>query len=433
MSWKDIAQFIKERYYDDKGFWNRQQKENGFVKEWTDKQIRKIFIDTMYEFFYTKPIKEWGKQVRHRVLCMIKAIPLILDNSLNYPSKAEIARKSGFSDHSSAINNLVKLLRPNDYNTRYHTKNNRNPAKRNEIRQKISKSRLDKIKIDEIRYAIANYIVFNLRKDRNIAINFENIIADIKMSHHLKILKNVKFSEYIEDKIKQTINVVLLLIEPYFSKKYGFNQVQIKKKTNMDLYTIRKISYYLEKEFPDIYNHSERFSSNYVDNFSHKRKTSSGTYISIIHIKFNVCNYIFSKLRNNWNQNLNLNDIIMDSNSNKYLKILKGLEITNHLKNQIKKYIIAVRLMVEPYFSQNENLIPKTIDYIHKISKLDHKQIRQISQNFEKEFGKNEYNDLERFPIPQNNIKDMIKGYPREFFNPKTTKNNSIISNSLNF
>ena len=76
--------------------------------------------------------------------------------------------------------------------------------------------------------------------------------------------------------------------------------------------------------------------------------------------------------------------------------------------------------MMEPYFSQNSNNLKiMTIEEIHQISGLDHRQIRQISKNFEKIFGENIYNDLERFPIPQNKLKDSIKGYPKKFYDPK--------------
>ena len=104
---------------------------------------------------------------------------------------------------------------------------------------------------------------------------------------------------------------------------------------------------------------------------------------------------------------------------------------------QFSKYIIAVPLMMGPYFSNKINLDNITIEGIHEKSGLDHKQVRQISKNFEKEFGENVYNDEERFPIPQYQTVDEIKGYPKEFYDPKLRKyirlsqTVSVLSNCL--
>ena len=195
--------------------------------------------------------------------------------------------------------------------------------------------------------------------------------------------------------------------------------MQIKDLTSLNATSIRNLSLNLEREFPEIYNHKKRFSLDLTENTYGKRRSSNRRLISDVQIKFNVCNFIFSKLSQNWNQKLNFEKLKAEIKMNTYLKILRGLEITDYLEKQFKKYLIAVPLMMKPYFSKNNNLKIMTIEDIHQISGLDNRQIRQISKNFEKIFGENIYNDLERFPIPQNNLKDVIKGYPREFYDPK--------------
>ncbi len=149
------------------------------------------------------------------------------------------------------------------------------------------------------------------------------------------------------------------------------------------------------------------------------RKALNGIILKESKIRNCVCNYLFSKLSKNWNQEITLEDIKIDINFDPYLAPLLGLSISNYLEKQFNKYIIAVPLMIGPYFSNNFNLDNITIEGIHEKSGLDHKQIRQISKNFEKEFGENVYNDEERFPIPQYQTVDEIKGYPKEFYDPK--------------
>ena len=195
--------------------------------------------------------------------------------------------------------------------------------------------------------------------------------------------------------------------------------MQIKEITDLDATSIRNLSLNLEKEFSEIYSHKQRFSLEFTEITSGKRRSYDGSLISDVQIKLDVCSYIFSKLSQNWNQTLNFEKLIAEINLNPNLKIMRGIEITEYLEKQLKKYLIAVPLMMEPYFVESNNKKVLTIEDIHQISRLDHRQIRQISTNFEKTFGENIYNDLERFPIPQNELKDVIKGYPREFYDPK--------------
>ena len=54
-----IALFVKNNFYRNKEFWNREQKIKGFVKEWTDQQAVQIFNVVMRKFFSSKPINEW--------------------------------------------------------------------------------------------------------------------------------------------------------------------------------------------------------------------------------------------------------------------------------------------------------------------------------------------------------------------------------------
>jgi len=415
----DIALHIRNYYYDNNDFWNVSQKLGGFVREWTSEQVDQIFYDLMKEFFSTKPINEWGDQIQHRIVGTTIAIPLILDNTPDHPSKAEIARKSGFREYSSAIEGLVKLLRPDDYKEHFTYTGHRNPAKRSDVRKKISENRLRKVKIDDIRNAIGNYIFSELKNNGNRISTLDQIKKEVNNNRYLGILKKVKFSSYINEKIKQTIKVVYLLINPYFTEKSGISQVQIKEITDLDATSIRNLSLNLEKEFSEIYSHKQRFSLEFTEITSGKRRSSDGRLISDVQIKFDVCSYIFSKLSQNWNQTLNFEKLIAEINLNPYLKIMRGIEITEYLEKQLKKYLIAVPLMMEPYFVESNNKKVLTIEDIHQISRLDHRQIRQISTNFEKTFGENIYNDLERFPIPQNELKDVIKGYPREFYDPK--------------
>ncbi|MFX1340444.1 MAG: hypothetical protein ACFFDK_17680 [Promethearchaeota archaeon] len=127
--------------------------------------------------------------------------------------------------------------------------------------------------------------------------------------------------------------------------------------------------------------------------------------------------------------------------------MLFNIKLRNHIAKYIKqrfyvrKYLIAVPLMIEPDFSNNINLDNIAIEGIHEKSRLDHKQIRQTSKNFEKEFGENIYNDEERFPIPQYQTLDEIKGYPKEFYDSKLRRhirlsqtvsvfNNGLIQNN---
>lgn len=315
-----IALFVKNNFYGNKEFWNREQKIKGFVKEWTDQQAVQIFKIVMKKFFSSKPINEWGQQIRQRIMGTIKSVPLILDNTPNHPSKAKIARSAGFKEYSSAVDGLVKLLRPNDYCTYFDHSCNRNPAKRLEVRQKIASKRRNKVKMDDIRNAIGKYIFSELKKNWNQTITLGQVKKDIKKNRYLKILEKVKFSDYINAKIKQTIRVVYLLIIPYITNKPGLSQMQIKDITRLDTATIKKLSMELEQEFPEIYKHKKRFSLELTECTSGKRRTSNGRLVSDIQIKFSVCNYIFSKLKQNWNQKLNLNKLLAEINFNSNLK-----------------------------------------------------------------------------------------------------------------
>jgi hypothetical protein len=374
----------------------------------------------MKKYFSSKPINKWGQQIKQRIMGIINSVPLILNSKPNHLSKAGIARVAGFREYSSAVDGLVKFLRPNDYCNYFDHSGNRNPARRLGVRQKIAFKRRNKVKIDDIRCAIGKYIISEKKKNWNKTINLDQVKEDISKNEYLKIFEKVKFSDYINKKIKQTIKVVYLLIKPYYSKKPGLSQMQIKDRTKLDTAAIKKLSKELEKEFSEFYNHKKRFSLEFTECSSGKRRSSSGRLVSDIQIKFSVCNYIFSKLMQKWNQKLNLNKLITDIDLNSNLKTLRGIKITKYLEKQFKKYFIAVPLIMEPYFSQNSNNLKiMTIEEIHQISGLDHRQIRQISKNFEKIFGENIYNDLERFPIPQNELKDSIKGYPKKFYDPK--------------
>ena len=261
-----------------------------------------------------------GQQIRQRIMGTIKSVPLILDNTPNHPSKAEIARSAGFKEYSSAIDGLVELLRPNDYCDYFDISGNRNPAKRPEVRQKIASKRRNKVKMDDIRNAIGKYIFSELKKNWNQIITLDQVKKEIKNNRYLKILEKVKFSDYINAKIKQTIRVVYLLIIPYITNKPGLSQMQIKDITRLDTATIKKLSMELEQEFPEIYKHKKRFSLELTECTSGKRRTSNGRLVSDIQIKFSVCNYIFSKLKQNWNQKLNLNKLLAEINFNSNLK-----------------------------------------------------------------------------------------------------------------
>jgi len=149
------------------------------------------------------------------------------------------------------------------------------------------------------------------------------------------------------------------------------------------------------------------------------RKASNGVILKESKIRNCVCNYLFSKLSQNWDQEITLEHIKINISFDPYLTPLVGLNISNYLEKQFSKYVIVVPLMMEPYFSHKINLDNITIEGIHEKSGLDHKQIRQISKNFEEEFGVNIYNNEERFPIPQYQTVDEIKGYPKEFYDPK--------------
>ncbi len=431
-----IANFIKTSYYDNLDFWNKIQIIEGFVSEWTEEQVDQIFYEIMTKFLSQKPIQKWGNQIKNRIISTIKAVPLILDNSSDHPSKAEIARKSGFSEYSCAIDGLVKLLRPNDNQEHFSWSNNRNPAKTLEIREIIARKRSEKVKIDDVRNSIAIFMFKKLiiNPCQEFSINY--IFDNINKNTDLKIFEDVKFTDYIKNEIEKTIDTVLCIVEPIFTNSIGLSQSEIQLTTNCNTHIIKDISIYLENNFPDFYNHRERFSKGWNKCLG-SRKTSNGIILKESTIRNSVCNYLFSKLSQIWFQEITLEDIKIDININPYLTPLAELNISNYLEKQFNKYIIAVSLMMEPYFSNNFNLENMTIEGIHEKSGIDHKQIRLISKNFEREFGENVYNDEERFPIPQNQTVDEIKGYPKEFFDPKLRKyirlsqTVSIFNNSL--
>lgn len=414
----DIALLIKNYYYDNNDFWNISQKLEGFVREWTSEQVDQIFYDIMKEFFSTKPIYEWGDQIRHRILGTIIAIPLILDNTPDHPSKAGIARKSCFRKYSSAIDGLVKLLRPDDYQGHFSWDNNRNLAKRFEVRKIIAMKRSEKVKIDDIRNSIATFMFKELIINPCQELSIDYILDHIDKNIDLKMLKDVKFTDYIKNEIEKTIKTVLYIIAPIFTNSKGLNQSEIQQITNCNTHIIKNISIHLEHNFPDVYNHEERLYKGWNKGLG-SRKTSNGTILKEFIVRNCVCNYLFSKLRQNWNQEITLEHIKIDINFDPYLTSLIGLNISKYLEKQFCKFLIAVPLITEPYFSSKINLDNITIEGIHVKSGLGHEQIRQISKNFEKEFGENIYNDEERFPIPQHQTVDEIKGYPKEFYDPK--------------
>ena len=414
----EIAFFVKNNFYNNKEFWNREQNIIGFVKEWTENQVEQIFKTIMWEFLPSRPINEWGQQIKQRVMGTIKAVPLILDDTPNHPSKAEIARRSGFKEYSSAVEELIILLRPVDYNKQFLSTGDRNPAKRPEIRIKIADKRRDKIKIDNIRKAVGNFIFMELLCNSNQDLTLEYIINNIEKSTYLNILKKVKISVYVRGEIESIIKTSVLILEPYFQCKKGLSQVEINSRTNVGTSIIKDMSVNFEKNFRKLYSHEERFSKGWNKGLG-SRKSTEGDIIQESEIRDNVCNYIFSRLYHNWNQILTVSDILNDISLNPNLVVLEGINISDYLMNQFDKYIITVRLMMGPYFSNDINLNNLTIVGIHNQSGLDHKQIRQISKSFEYYFGKNIYNNLERFPIPQDQTRDIIKGYPKEFYDPK--------------
>ena len=416
-----IAKFIETKFYKNQNFWNEIQIFEGFVREWTEEQINQIFYEIMTKFLSQKPIQKWGNQVIKRIIGTIKVIPLILDNSPDHPSKAEIARKSGFSEYSSAMDGLTKLLRPIDYQDHFSWNNNRNPAKNFEVREIISKKRREKVKIDDIRNSIAIFM-FNkliINPCHEFSINY--ILDNINKNTNLKILEEVKFTDYVKKDIEKTINTFLYIVAPIFTDSIGLSQVEIQKITNHNTEIIKNISIHLDHKFPLIYNHEERFSKGWNKDLG-SRKASNGITLKESKIRNCVCNYIFSKLSKNWNQEITLEHIKNDIGFNPYLEPLTGINISNYLENQFSKYLIAVPLIMKPFFSNKTNINNINIEAIHNKSRLDNRQIRQISINFESEFGENLYNDEERFPIPQNQTVDEIKGYPKKFYNPKLRK-----------
>lgn len=414
----EIGLFVKKNFYNNKEFWNREQIIKGFVNEWTEHQVGQIFDVVMRKFLFSRPKNEWGQQIKHRIMGTIKAVPLILDDSLNHPSKAEIARKASFREYSSAVEELIKLLRPYDYGEHFLYTGDRNPARRPEVREKIATKRRDKLKIDDVRKAVGNFVFNELLCNSNQELSLEYVINNIENSTYLNILKNVKISKYLKGDIESIIKTSLLILEPYYKYKKGLSQVEINSRTNVGASIIKDISSNFENNFPNLYNHEDRFSKGWNRGLG-SRKTTEGYIIQESEIRDNVCNYIFSRLYQNWNQCFTVSDILNNISHNSNLDILQGIEISNYLMNQFNKYLITVRLMMEPYFSNNFNLSNLTIEGIHNHSGLDHKQIRQISENFENNFGKNIFNNLERFPIPQDQTKEIIKGYPKEFYDPK--------------
>jgi len=413
-----IANFIKMSFYENQNFWDEIQIIEGFIREWTEKQVNQIFYKIMTKFLSQKPIHKWGNQVINRIISTIKAIPLILDNSPEHPSKAEIARNSGFSEYSSAIDGLVKLLRPGDYQDHFSWGSNRNPAKNFEVREVIARKRRDKVKIDDIRNSIATFMFKELIINPCQEFSIDIILDSIEKDTELKILEEVKFTDYIKNEIEKTIDTVLSIIEPIFTDSTGLSQSEIQLITNCNVHIIKDISIHLEHNFPDVYTHKERFSKGWNKGLG-SRKASNGVILKESKIRNCVCNYLFSKLSQDWDQEITLEHIKINISFDPYLTPLVGLNISNYLEKQFSKYVIAVPLMMEPYFSHKINLDNITIEGIHEKSGLDHKQIRQISKNFEKEFGENVYNDEERFPIPQYQTVDEIKGYPKEFYDPK--------------
>lgn len=413
-----IAKFIQIKFYENQNFWDEIQVIEGFVRKWTDVQVNQILYEIMGKFLSQKPIHKWGNQIINRITSTIKAIPLILDNSPEYPSKAEIARKSGFSEYSSAIDGLVKLLRPDDYQDHFSWDSNRNPAKIFEVREVIARKRREKVKIDDIRNSIGTFMFKKLIINPCQELSIDYILDNIDKSTDLKILEQVKFTDYIKNEIEKTIDTILYIIEPIFTDSTGLSQSEIQLITNCNVHIIKDISIHFEHNFPDVYNHEERFSKGWNKDLG-SRKAPNGVIFKESKIRNCVCNYLFSKLSQNWYQEITLEDIEIDINLDPYLTPLVGLNISNYLEKQFSKFVIAVPLMMEPYFSLKINLENITIEGIHEKSGLDHKQIRRISKNFEKEFGENVYNDKERFPIPQYQTVDEIKGYPKEFYDPK--------------
>jgi len=170
-----------------------------------------------------------------------------------------------------------------------------------EVRKVIARKRSEKVKIDDIRNSIATFMFKELMINPCQEISIDYILYHIDKNIDLKILKKVKFTDYIKNEIEKTIETFLYIITPIFTDSTGLNQPEIQQITNCNAHIIKNISIHLEHNFPDVYNHGERFFKGWNKGLG-SRKTSNGTILKEFKIRNCVCNYLFSKLRQNWNQ-----------------------------------------------------------------------------------------------------------------------------------
>ena len=149
-----------------------------------------------------------------------------------------------------------------------------------------------------------------------------------------------------------------------------------------------------------------------------------------------ICNFIFSELSKKKTRKLTLKLIKKSFNLNPYLKALALIGVDDYLAKNIEKYLIAVPLIIEPYFSNDKDIKPLTLEKIHKKSSLNPKQILLISKNFEKTFGKNTYNHLKRFPeisVKKDSSENIsLKPKGKEFKNNESKINQEKLKKSRN-